>query len=276
MKTRIISAAVALILLAGVLYAGASFPIVITIFISFISAVAAHEILHTTKLVKNNILTVGGIVYSALMPFIYTNYLPVDASHAGIVFAIFLVLVTLIKHSSTEVSELCAAFALPVFVSFSFSNLGILMAAADGHGLFYFLLACAFAWGCDTGAYFTGVFFGKHKMAPILSPKKTWEGAAGGLVFAAGISALIAVIFNKISADSTANILIITLIAPVFAVLGMIGDIAASYIKRKTGIKDYGKIMPGHGGVLDRFDSLLLIAPVFASFLQLVNIVSSR
>lgn len=276
MKTRIISAAVALLLLAGVLYVGQSFPIIIIIFISFISAVAAHEILHTTKLVKNNVLTAVGIIYSAVMPFVYTGYLPVSASHIGILFAIILVLVTLIKHASTEVSELCAAFALPVFVSFSFSNLGILMAAKDGHGLFYFLLACAFAWGCDTGAYFTGVFFGKHKMAPILSPKKTWEGAVGGVIFAAGISALIAIIFNKISADSTADVLIITLISPVFAVLGMIGDISASYIKRKTGIKDYGKIMPGHGGVLDRFDSLLLIAPVFASFLDLVGIVSKR
>ncbi len=274
MKTRIISGAVALVLLAGVLYAGSFYPLVVTVAIAALAVVAAWEVLHATGLVKNKAMIAAAFVYAALSPFVYSGVINIGALLLNTVFAMSLVVITLITYKTTEPVELCASFALTVFTSYALSTLSMLINSADGHGLFYFLLACAFAWGCDTGAYFTGVFLGKHKMCPGLSPKKTWEGAVGGVIIVTAITIGIAFAFNGISKGYVANVWMIAAITPFFAVIGMLGDLIASYLKRKVGIKDYGNLMPGHGGVLDRFDSLILIAPCFWSVLSAIDIIT--
>jgi phosphatidate cytidylyltransferase len=98
-------------------------------------------------------------------------------------------------------------------------------------------------------------------MAPVISPKKTVEGAIGGVIFDMLAILVACLVFNKVS-DATANIWLLVGLTPVLAVAGMFGDLIFSYIKRACGIKDYGKIMPGHGGVLDRFDSVVAVAPL--------------
>lgn len=110
------------------------------------------------------------------------------------------------------------------------------------------------SWGCDTCAYCVGVLIGKHKMAPVLSPKKSLEGAVGGVAGAA--------ILGAIYAAATGSIpMVYALICGMGALLSMVGDLAASAIKRNQGIKDYGTLIPGHGGILDRFDSVIFTAP---------------
>ena len=109
--------------------------------------------------------------------------------------------------------------------------------------------------GSDTFAYFTGVFLGKHKMAPVISPKKTWEGAAGGILGSMICCGIFGLIFYK---DIWLHCLVIGFFGALF---GMAGDLIASAFKRKMGIKDYGNLIPGHGGIMDRFDSVLLVAP---------------
>ncbi len=111
------------------------------------------------------------------------------------------------------------------------------------------------AWGCDTCAYCVGSLIGKHKMAPVLSPKKSVEGAVGGVVGAA-ILGLLYALFTK---GPVGSYIIISAVA---ALISMVGDLAASAIKRNMEIKDYGKLIPGHGGILDRFDSIIFTAPV--------------
>ena len=111
------------------------------------------------------------------------------------------------------------------------------------------------SWGCDTCAYCVGMLIGKHKMAPVLSPKKSIEGAVGGVVGAA----LLGVIY---AAATHGAMLEYAVICGVGALISMVGDLAASAIKRNQGIKDYGKLIPGHGGILDRFDSVIFTAPV--------------
>ena len=118
------------------------------------------------------------------------------------------------------------------------------------------------AWGSDTCAYCVGVLFGKHKFAPKLSPKKSIEGSIGGIVGAALIAFIYATIFqNKITGIENPQFAF-TVIGAASSVLAQIGDLAASAIKRDYNIKDYGKLIPGHGGILDRFDSILFTAPV--------------
>ena len=128
-------------------------------------------------------------------------------------------------------------------------------------GLFLVGLVFLCSWGCDTCAYCVGVLIGKHKMAPKLSPKKSIEGGIGGLAGAALLGALYALAINKWGGAS-AGVGEYALICFVGGIISMIGDLAASAIKRNHEIKDYGKLIPGHGGILDRFDSVIFTAPV--------------
>ena len=123
------------------------------------------------------------------------------------------------------------------------------------YSLFIWIVIIA-AFGSDICAYFTGYFLGKHKMAPVLSPKKTIEGAVGGLIG----SSLLAWLFGFIFMREMATVCLV--LGLVGGAAGMAGDLTASAFKRKMGIKDYGDLIPGHGGIMDRFDSVIFVAPV--------------
>ena len=159
-----------------------------------------------------------------------------------------------------------------IFCFYSFIRLKEMLPVEEyGYdAIFFILLILCFAWGGDTCAYFAGRAFGKHKLCPVVSPKKTVEGAVGGVLGTMVFGVLVTVIYS-IAADrmeefTRSNIgvsmyVIIALLACVAAVLGIYGDLFASVVKRQCGIKDYGTIFPGHGGILDRFDSVMFIAP---------------
>ena len=138
-----------------------------------------------------------------------------------------------------------------------------------GAGLFPVWLVFISAWGCDTGAYFTGRAFGRHKLAPKLSPNKTVEGSVGGTVVATLLGAAYGFVLHSMGLLDFGYVLIFALVAFVCSIAGQIGDLAASAIKRKMDLKDFGSIMPGHGGVLDRFDSIIFTAPLAFILLSL-------
>lgn len=125
------------------------------------------------------------------------------------------------------------------------------------------------SWASDTCAYVAGVAFGKHKMAPVLSPKKSVEGAVGGVIGAALLGAVYAAIFSSHINLSVHPVIAFAIICAVGALISMVGDLAASAIKRNHGIKDYGKLIPGHGGIMDRFDSVIYVAPIIWMLLQI-------
>ena len=129
-------------------------------------------------------------------------------------------------------------------------------------GLYLAFLVFLCSWGCDTCAYCVGKLIGKHKMSPKLSPKKSVEGAVGGVVGAVLLTALYAYIFRTQMSLGTVQIWILAGIAAVAALISMVGDLTASAIKRNYDIKDYGHLIPGHGGILDRFDSMIITAPI--------------
>ena len=130
----------------------------------------------------------------------------------------------------------------------------------DGAFLVWLIFLCS--WGCDTCAYCVGVLIGKHKMSPKLSPKKSVEGAVGGVVGAAVLGAAYAAVVGKYLQTDSNHIVMYAAICAAGALISMIGDLAASAIKRNHEIKDYGRLIPGHGGILDRFDSVIFTAPV--------------
>ena len=128
-------------------------------------------------------------------------------------------------------------------------------------GVYLLLFAFFASWMTDIFAYFVGSKFGKHKLCPKISPKKTVEGAVGGLVFCVISFVVYALIANKVGGVSI-NIALIILVGVITSIFSQLGDLAASTVKRAFGIKDYGNLIPGHGGIMDRFDSIIAVSPI--------------
>lgn len=175
-------------------------------------------------------------------------------------FMVVLLIYTVVNHKNSNALDGMTTFFGFFYVFFLISHIYLIREFAYGRELVW--LAFISAFGCDTGAYFVGVTIGKHKLIPDLSPKKTVEGSIGGIIFATLISVVYGKILeNFISFDDVNVILLCGLAGFVGSFLAQIGDLSASAMKRLSGIKDFGKLIPGHGGVLDRFDSVILTAP---------------
>ena len=230
----------------------------------------------------SNVLNSDGVpqgevemIYNGGEVFLEDLYLP--GMIAGITLLYFLVcsVLILIKQSDFDLSKIVTITAMPLFIAFSVATMGSIIISTSnyetgvyaGHGIYYLLLMFNFASVCDMGAYFVGVSMGKTKLCPTISPKKTVEGAIGGIV----ASIIVGLILN-LCYGFYSKILMVALFTIPLCIVGMIGDLFASIIKRKVGVKDYGNLIPGHGGVLDRVDSLLFISPVvyFLTFFGIV------
>ena len=172
----------------------------------------------------------------------------------------------LAKHENFTSAHLAAAVFYPILISAAFSAIGLMRDME--FGLWKLGLPFVAAWSTDTFAYFTGKFLGKHKLCEKLSPKKTVEGAVGGVV-----GAVIAVIIYVYVSPATPSFLYAGIYAAITSVISQMGDIFFSCIKREHGIKDFGKLMPGHGGVMDRFDSVILISPLTFIFITLTKFI---
>lgn len=273
MKTRIISAAVGIaVFIAAVIAAIKVNGFILDVLLMLIGAMGVYEALVPTKYLKSRFVTIVALIYSAVIPFAYSGYIPISPEAFTVLFGLIVFASAMFKHKTIKPTEATYAFAMTVAITYCFWSMAAVFNSKDGHGLFYLLLVFVAAWTCDTGAYFSGYFFGKHKMAPEISPKKTVEGAIGGVIFAAVCMWISCIIFKAVTGQ-TANALLLVAISPLLSVAGMIGDLIASYIKRDCGIKDYGNIMPGHGGVLDRFDSVMTVVPILYLIISHFNIV---
>lgn len=278
MKTRIISALVGTVILLAVLFC--PFEWVFIAAAAAVAAIATWELLHNTGIMKNLAVCTVSMVFSALLVLavgaaesvaaMARPYYPMPADALVplvllllAAYIVFMLLSWLICRKRVGFASLGKAFLLTVYATLGFGSLAGLR-TMHVLGIVPVILTLLIPWMSDTGAYFTGVLFGKHKMAPVISPKKTWEGFFGGWVFSIGCAALYAVICNWIynSQGLYYDPLEYAILALVLAPLSVLGDLLASLIKRRCGIKDYGNIMPGHGGVMDRFDSVIFIAPL--------------
>ena len=274
MKTRIITAAVGIIVLIGVLFTFDT--LAFNLVVAAITLIAIHEIYAALGFEKKEWPLYGVFVPYTLL-IMLSSYqvwrrLVMPASFLIVLFfAIYLV----VRHASVsfaKTSGLVMFSGIVIFCFYSFIRLKELL-PVETYGydaMFFILLILCFAWGGDTCAYFAGRAFGKHKLCPQVSPKKTVEGAIGGvlgtMVFGVVVTLIYSIAANRMEAFTRSNIgvsmyVIIALLACVAAVLGIYGDLFASVVKRQCGIKDYGTIFPGHGGILDRFDSVMFIAP---------------
>ena len=211
---------------------------------------------------KANLLVYAGYAGAA----IYYVAVLLDFGRYGtlaIIFGLVLIMfVYVFTYPEFEAKQVMPAMFGIVYVAVMLSFICLTRALPGGKFHVWLIFLCS--WGCDTCAYCVGMLIGKHKMAPVLSPKKSVEGAVGGVAGAA----LLGVIY---AAATQGPILKYAVICAVGALISMVGDLAASAIKRNQGIKDYGKLIPGHGGILDRFDSVIFTAPVIY-FLSVIMI----
>lgn len=197
----------------------------------------------------------GVIIYYLLLLLNLQSYIMME-----IIFTLTaMMFVYVFSYPKYRSEQVMAAFFGIVYVAVMLSYIFQTRNLMDGAYLVWLIFICS--WGCDTCAYCVGMLIGKHKMSPKLSPKKSIEGAVGGVAGAALLGAVYAAVVGKYL-NSENQIAAYAVICAVGALISMVGDLAASAIKRNHGIKDYGKLIPGHGGVLDRFDSVIFTAPV--------------
>lgn len=259
MKTRIISSVVGVILL-GIVVCFFN-TIVLDSCVALLSVIAAYEMIHCVGLSKNKTFLFVCLLFSALFSSLYFNIFSALTLLVEFIFAGIVLIFLLADHNSMNASDAILCFFASTVIPRAFSI--ILLYRQYESPISYYLLALAFAvaWFNDIFALFSGMAFGKHKLCPQISPKKTVEGAIGGvlcdIILCVVISYFLAPVF-----ELKINWISLLLFLPIGAVSGIFGDLSASIIKRQYNIKDYGNIMPGHGGVMDRFDSWLFVAPL--------------
>ena len=239
---------------------------VYAVVISFFSAVGTWELIKAVKCSDFKLLTALCLVVAAAAPFVLIFKL--NALMLPIFTAVIISLfgIMLAKHERIRFGQIamCGSAALLIPASLSCIVLFRYTAAADDQpmGLFLIVYLLFCAWFGDSGAYFVGTFLGKHKLCPKVSPKKTVEGFIGGIITVGVFVFLESLVFNlMVFSDKQINYLTVIVIGMAASVLGVLGDLSASVIKREFGVKDFGNLLPGHGGVLDRFDSVLFVAP---------------
>lgn len=258
MLKRIISSVVLLPVLILLVFLG-GMPLKIGLLCA--SLIGQYECYHAFSKENRPVHIIGYgatvVYYVFLQQIIHaSNYLNIFTS----VFLVILLIYSVIAHKTTNAYDGIITFFGFFYVCFLLSHIYLVREYQYGKLMMWMIFICA--WGCDTGAYFTGMAFGKHKLIPDLSPKKTVEGAVGGVVTATVLALLYGAAIKQIYHMDNVNILFLCGVMGVIgSILAQIGDLAASAMKRYTKIKDFGNLIPGHGGILDRFDSVLLTGP---------------
>ncbi|WP_448900945.1 phosphatidate cytidylyltransferase [Eubacterium sp.] len=288
MKQRLITAGVLLALLAVVVWQ--IYTPLFIIVIAFLSAVASNEIMKCAK-VSNKFIVILGTAVGAIIPFTssssimcpwiseakWGNFISTVPSLAFIVLIIIAFFLAMIfDYEHTKFEDVAISVVASIAVPYGFSMFAMLRDMYDYktqlgvYLIFYGLIA---ALGTDTGAQLGGMAFGKYKMAPHISPKKTKEGALCGICTSFVLNVFAMLLFNKIAYAPLSKAMVTTLLIaePFIAFLSMMGDLSASVLKRNFDVKDFGKIFPGHGGVMDRFDSSLFSIPLTYCVVEIFN-----
>lgn len=269
MKTRVLAAVILLPLLLIVVLV---LPAIFTgILFGILGAIGSYELLWRTGLVKEKRL----VVYSAVMALLIGVGGCLKPDNTWIMLGIFLYSVLvfselIINHTKLPFQQVAITFAGGLIIPYLLTALGRIRSM--DYGKFLILIPFVLAFLSDTGAYFAGRAFGKQKLAPVISPNKTVEGVAGG-VLGAIIGMLIYCLVLQMCFDFQVNYLLAVLYGAVGSLAAVFGDLCFSVIKRQTGIKDYGNLIPGHGGALDRFDSMTVVAPLAEILLLLFPVV---
>lgn len=275
MKTRIITAIVAVAVFIPFLIF--SDTPAFTVCILILSLIAAFEMLGCIGLRKNIMLSLASYAYTGAAVILARGIKEINGFlvymlFSTVVFMFIVIAASLFSRGKVGIDKAAELFMMLFYITVTFSCI-LLVRDAD-YGEYLYLMIFLAAWLTDSGAYFAGVTLGKHKLIPDVSPKKTVEGAIGGILVCTLSMVIYAFVLDFILMDS-ADIHYLPFVVGglLLSVVAMIGDLVMSLLKRKSGIKDYGVIFPGHGGVLDRFDSVIACAPFLMLLISLWNFI---
>ena len=258
---------------------------VMSIVVAALTVLAAREIEKVIG-VKNKAIYFVSLTFSGLVPLFYEfraelgiEWIPTTAVMA--IYCVVLFMLMLTDFKNTKFEEVASVIIATTLVPWSFSTLIFLNDMSETytakfdryHDLVFSLFGLFAAWLTDTFAYFSGRLLGKHKMCPEISPKKTVEGAIGGVLGGVLSCVILFIIFDKkFFTVHSFGIVWVIVVSAVLSLVGMCGDLTASVVKRNFGVKDFGNILPGHGGVMDRFDSGLFVLAMLYVFVTITGI----
>ncbi len=271
LKPRLLTAVVGISLLLFILFVGEQWNPIIGIIVGIASAFMTGEYLNAKGILKVFELSVPCM----LIAFVLSQ--TVISQYMFLVFVVFMMLafsVFIFSHKKISYIDLAYAICGTLLISFGMSALPTI--CSNGIGVaFYFITVFALPWMADAGGFFIGATMGKHKLCPNISPKKTVEGAVGGVIFCIVTALIVGVVFQYlIMPDYKINFLALAILGLLDAPISILGDLSFSLIKRSLNIKDYGSIFPGHGGMLDRFDSIIFTAPVLVAVNQFIPFIT--
>ena len=275
---RLITAGVGLAILAAWLFFYQT--ILLQIVLAALGVLLLYEMLSVTRCMKNPFILLLSFFYASVVPFLVFPSPGLDLSLyyglATFVYLVCLLVVYLVQHREMHFEDLSFVAFISIAIPASLSFAIRIRESFPTDGLFFFLLALGGAWFTDTSSFFAGTLLGRHKLCPEISPKKTVEGFFGGIVGSVLLCIVTGWIYSLICGLKGADVTIFYWQLAVFgatsALAAVLGDLSASMIKRQCGAKDYGAILPGMGGGMDRFDSVLLVLPYTYFFLQLFPI----
>ncbi len=254
MKTRIISALIACLIVIPIVYFGG---LPYRIGVGLVAVIGYTEFLMTyekQKRIPDLVKIIGYIVLFSIFAINILNKNNFDFNYKTLIFTLIMFLIPVILYHDDKTYNTKDALYLvggTIFLGLAFS----ILYTIREWGLTTIIYLVTITISADTFAYFTGVLFGKHKMIPSISPNKTWEGALGGTIF----SVILATLYYVTYLNPDKNLFMAILITLFLTIISQFGDLIFSAMKRNAGIKDFSNIMPGHGGILDRLDSLILV-----------------
>lgn len=281
MKKRIISGIVMGAVVVLVLVLGLNLHnMIITTFVAIVAAIGVMELVCNAAKLTGMVFKILPALYTVAMVFVFSSinediyklyctdypYINLESFIAAIIISVVYVIacavLILVYQDRFDIGKIAVLCGMPILYAYAFSCIASIIIATGG--IYYLLLVLNFACVCDMGAYFVGVSIGKTKLCPQISPKKTVEGAFGGVAASIVGTLIITLCYGYFD-----KILFTLLLTIPLCAAGMVGDLFASVIKRKVGLKDYGNLIPGHGGILDRVDSMLFISPLVYSLMVL-------
>ena len=276
MKTRVLSAAVGIPIAVGIMILGSFYGVAVDIGFAIVSAMCIFEGLAANKLDKKLTISVPCIAFCILFSLFYSYDYVVPILTFIYVTALFLSMI--FNHEHVVFSDLSYAFIITLMCTLGlWTVIYVFDKSSNIVGIFYAVTALATPWLADAAAYFGGSLWGKQKLCPKISPKKTVEGAVSGVIAGALLSLMIGVIFDRFFfKGEVVNYYALGLFGLLGSIISIVGDLSFSLIKRSIGVKDYGSLIPGHGGMLDRFDSVIFSSPVMMIIIMFMPIVTGR
>lgn len=261
MKERVLSGAVLVLLVAAVVVFNTTFKLALNIVVAIITVFAVYELINALGLQKKSkIIVIASGITSIIIPMVF------DQKFVFVTYCLYTAVLfgCMIRyHTEITFKDIAVIYSMVILIPIALRTLVTLRDLGGQHGMFYTLIAIIASWASDAGAYFAGTFFGKHKLCPNISPKKTVEGAIGGVIVNVAVMLICGLIFSQLFyvGQKEVNYILLAVIGFGGSFTAMLGDLSFSLIKRSCHIKDFGKSIPGHGGILDRFDSVIFTAP---------------